>query len=84
MTINDGKGLWDKHGMVSEILKKLEVLADAKGTLRCGLIWDISNMVKALGDNLKKDDEAHHAKVEELKRIISQHEEQEVKNDGTV
>lgn len=84
MTINDGKGLWDKHGMVSEILKKLEVLADAKGTLRCGLIWDISNMVKALDDNLKKDDEAHNAKVEEFKRIISQYEEPEVKNDGTV
>ena len=81
MTINDGKGLWDKHGMVSEILKKLEVLADAKGTLRCGLIWDISNMVKALGDNLKKDDEAQAAKVEELKRII---EKQEVKENGTV
>ena len=81
MTINDGKGLWDKHGMVSEILKKLEVLADAKGTLRCGLIWDISNMIKALGDNLKKDDEAHTAKVEELKRII---EKQEVTDNGTV
>jgi len=84
MTINDGKGLWDKYGMIAEINKKLEVLADAKGTLRCGLIWDISNMVKALGDNLKKDDEAHRAKVEELKRIISQREEPEVKNDGTV
>ena len=81
MTINDGKGLWDKYGLVSEILKKLEVLADAKGTLRCGLIWDISNMVKALGDNLKKDDEAHTAKVEELKRII---EKQEVTDNGTV
>lgn len=81
MTINDGKGLWDKHGMVSEILKKLEALADAKGTLRCGLIWDISNMIKALGDNLKKDDEAHTAKVEELKRII---EKQEVTGNGTV
>ena len=81
MTINDDKGLWNKYGMVSEILKKLEVLADAKGTLRCGLIWDISNMVKALGDNLKKDDEAHHAKVEELKRIIGQ---QEVTGNGTV
>lgn len=70
MTINDGKGLWDKYGLISEINKKLEVLADAKGTLRCGLIWDISNMVKALGDNLKKDDEAQAAKVEELKGII--------------
>lgn len=84
MTINDGKGLWDKYGMIAEINKKLEVLADAKGTLRCGLIWDISNMVKALGDNLKKDDEAQDAKVEELKRIISQREEPEVKNDGAV
>ena len=84
MTINDGKGLWDKYGLISEIKTKLEFLADAKGTLRCGLIWDITNMVKALGDNLKKDDEAHHAKVEELKRIISQHEEPEVKNDGAV
>jgi hypothetical protein len=75
LTINDGKGLWDKYGMVSEILKKLEVLADAKGTLRCGLIWDISNMVKALGDNLKKDDAAQAAKVEELKRIIERGQE---------
>jgi len=81
MTINDGKGLWDKYGLISEISKKIEVLADAKGTLRCGLIWDISNMVKALGDNLKKDDEAHTAKVEELKRII---EQQEVTGNGTV
>jgi hypothetical protein len=84
MTINDGKGLWDKYGMIAEINKKLEVLADAKGTLRCGLIWDISNMVKALGDNLKKDDEAQAAKVEELKRIISQREEPEVKENGAV
>lgn len=82
MTINDGKGLWDKYGMISEILKKLEVLADAKGTLRCGLIWDISNMVKALGDNLKKDDEAQAAKVDELKRIIER--KQEATGNGTV
>ena len=84
MTINDGKGLWDKYGMIAEINKKLEVLADAKGTLRCGLIWDISNMVKALGDNLKKDDEAQNAKVEELKRIINQREEPEVIENGAV
>ena len=70
--------------MIAEINKKLEVLADAKGTLRCGLIWDISNMVKALGDNLKKDDEAQNAKVEELKRIISQREEPEVIENGAV
>lgn len=82
MTINDGKGLWDKYGLISEIKTKMEVLADAKGTLRCGLIWDISNMVKALGDNLKKDDEAQNAKVKELKHIIEN--KPEVVNDGAV
>lgn len=82
MTINDGKGLWDKYGLISEIKTKMEVLADAKGTLRCGLIWDITNMVKALEGNLKKDDEAQAAKVEELKRIIEH--KQEAVDDGTV
>lgn len=82
MTINDGKGLYDKYGLISEIKTKMEVLADAKGTLRCGLIWDITNMVKALEGNLKKDDEAQNAKVEELKRIIEH--KQEVVDDGTV
>ena len=82
MTINDGKGLWDKYGLISEIKTKMEVLADTKGTLRCGLIWDITNMVKALEDNLKKDDEAQAAKVEELKRIIEN--KPEVVNDGAV
>ena len=82
MTINDGKGLWDKYGLISEIKTKLEFLADAKGTLRCGLIWDITNMVKALEGNLKKDDEAQAAKVEELKRIIEH--KQEAVDDGAV
>lgn len=82
MTINDGKGLWDKYGLISEIKTKMEVLADAKGTLRCGLIWDITNMVKALEGNLKKDDEAQAAKIEELKRIIEN--KSEVVNDGAV
>lgn len=82
MTINDGKGLWDKYGLISEIKTKMEVLADAKGTLRCGLIWDITNMVKALEGNLKKDDEVQAAKVEELKRIIEN--KPEVVNDGAV
>lgn len=82
MTINDGKGLWDKYGLISEIKTKMEVLADAKGTLRCGLIWDITNMMKALEGNLKKDDEAQAAKIEELKRIIEN--KPEVVNDGAV
>ena len=56
MTINDGKGIFDKYGMLEEIKKRLEILADAKGVFRCGLIWDISDMVKAVEEGLRKDD----------------------------
>ena len=67
--VNDGGGLFDKFGMVQEMQKKLEVLADAKGTLRCGLIWDMRGMLSALADGLKQEDEANTRKVEELKRM---------------
>ena len=71
MTINDGKGIFDKYGMLDEIKKRLEILADAKGVFRCGLIWDINDMVKAIEEGLRKDDEANAAKIEELKRMNS-------------
>ena len=71
MTINDGKGLFDKYGMLKEIREKMDVLAETKGVLRCGLIWDITQMVKAVEEGLRKDDEAHAAKIEELKRMNS-------------
>ena len=70
MKVNDGKGLWDKYGMVDELQKRLEALSDAKGVLRCGLIWDMSRMLNALKDGLKKDDEANAQKVEALKAQI--------------
>lgn len=84
MAVNDGKGIWDKYGMLSEISKKMEVLADAKGTVRCGLIWDVSCMIKSLTEGLQKEDEAQAARVDELKRVISEREKPGVKVDGTV
>lgn len=71
MTINDGKGIFDKYGMLDEIKKRLEILADAKGVFRCGLIWDINDMVKAVEEGLRKDDEANAAKIVEFKRMNS-------------
>lgn len=68
MTINDGKGIFDKYGMLEEIKKRLEILADVKGVFRCGLIWDINNMVKAVEEGLRKDDEANRKKIEILKK----------------
>ena len=67
--VNDGGGLFDKFGMVQEMQKKLEVLADAKGTLRCGLIWDMRGMLSALADGLKQEDEANTRKIEQMKAM---------------
>lgn len=72
MEVNDGKGLFDKFGMIDEISRKMEVLADAKGVLRCGLIWDIAQMLKALKDGLQNEDKATAQKIEELKRIVEE------------
>ena len=72
MEVNDGKGLFDKFGMIDEISRKMEMLADAKGVLRCGLILDIAGMLRALKDGLKKEDEATALKIEELKRIAEE------------
>lgn len=70
MKINDGKGIFDKYGMLGEISMKMEALADARGVLRCGLIWDINGMIKALKDGLAKEDAANEEKVEALKKHI--------------
>lgn len=59
----------NKYKIIEELQKKLEVLADATGTLRCGLIWDIRGMLSALVDGLKQEDEANTRKVEELKHM---------------
>ena len=72
MEVNDGKGLFDKFGMIGEISRKMEALADAKGVLRCGLIWDIAGMLTAMRDGLKKEDEATKQKINELKRIVEE------------
>lgn len=72
MKVNDGNGLFDKFGMIDEILRKMDALADTKGVLRCGLIWDISGMITAMKDGLKKEDEATAQKIEELKRMVEE------------
>ena len=58
MNINDGSGIFDKYGVIGKILEQLELLADAKGVLRCGLIWNITDMVKALENGMKNEDAA--------------------------
>lgn len=73
--VNDGKGLFDKYGMIDEILMKMEALADAKGSFRCGLIWDITQMLKSVKDGMKKDDEQHKQEIEALTKMLDERNE---------
>lgn len=73
--VNDGKGLFDKYGMIDEILLKMEALADAKGAFRCGLIWDITQMLKSVKDGMKKDDEQHKQEIEALTKMLDERNE---------
>lgn len=57
----------DKYGAIDEMLKKMDVLADAKGAVRCGLIWDVSLTLKSLKEWLEKEDAAHRQTLETLK-----------------
>lgn len=74
MNINDGKGIFNKYGIIDEMKRKMDLIADTTGALRCGLIWDVACMLKALREGLQKDDEVNAQKVEELKRIIENKE----------
>ena len=59
----------NKYKIIEELQKKLEVLADATGTLRCGLIWDVRCGLQALLDGLKQEDEANARKIEQMKAM---------------
>ena len=72
----------DKYGMIEEMQKKMEVLADAKGAFRCGLIWDVVCGLKALRDNLQSEDATNAQKIEAMKNSLKAL--QEGKEDGKV
>jgi hypothetical protein len=62
-------GIFDKFTLIDDVLKKLDVLADAKGVFRCGLIWDIAGELKALRGGLEKEDAAHKRQIEAMKQM---------------
>ena len=60
----------DKYAMIEEMKKKIDLAADARGALRCGLIWDVACMLNNLCQTVKAEDEANSKKIEALKAQI--------------
>lgn len=70
MTVNDGKGLFDIKGMFDEALRKLDLIADAKGVLRAGILWDTAQMIKAMKDGVMKELASKNDQINQLSAEI--------------
>ena len=60
----------NKYGLIEETKEKLNLLADATGTLRCGLVWNINQLLDALAQMLQNEDNQHETKIAELRGLI--------------
>ena len=60
----------NKYGLIEETKEKLNLLADATGTLRCGLVWNINQLLDALAQMLQNEDGQHETKIAELRGLI--------------
>ena len=57
----------DKYAMIEDMKKKIDLAADARGALRCGLLWDVTCSLNNLSNMLKAEDEERKAEDEERK-----------------
>ena len=60
----------NKYDIIEETKQKLNLLADATGTLRCGLVWNINQLLDALTQLLQSEDSQHETKIAELRGLI--------------
>ena len=60
----------NKYDLIEETKQKLNLLADATGTLRCGLVWNINQLLDALAQMLQNEDGQHETKIAELRGLI--------------
>lgn len=57
----------DITNLFDGISKNLDAIADARGVLRAGAIWETAKMTAQLKEEVKKQLAAKDAKIEELK-----------------
>ena len=56
MTINDGKGLYDKYGLIDSILSDMNSLR-LEGVTNFSLVCDMYNRLNALKKGLREEEE---------------------------
>ena len=63
---------FDKYALVNDMRQILDQLAETKGTLRCGLIWHMNNLLDALNNVMQDDDKAHEQKIKEVWKLAQE------------
>lgn len=65
----------DKYAILNEMRQHLDQLAEAKGTLRCGLIWGMNNMIEAMNEVLQEEDKANEQKINDIWKVAQEGKE---------
>lgn len=63
--------MFDKFDMIDNLIVGLDALADARGVARCTGFVKAIQQLNALKDGLQKEDDAHEAEKELLRRQLA-------------
>ena len=61
-------GLLDKYDMLDELDRNLEKMTSVNGIGRCGLIWNMHQIIEKLKTGIRADEESLRQELEDLRR----------------
>lgn len=60
----------DKFDLIEAIIKRVDVLADARGAQKCAIVIEIIQQLGALRKGLADDDAAHNKQIMDLQQRL--------------
>jgi hypothetical protein len=60
----------DKFDLIEAIIKRVDVLADARGAQKCAIVIEIIQQLGALRKGLADDDAAHKKQITDLQQRL--------------
>ena len=62
--------MFDKFGLIEAIIKRVDVLADARGAQKCAIVIEIIQQLGALRKGLADDDADHEKQIKQLRQQL--------------
>lgn len=60
----------DKFDLIEAIIKRVDVLADARGAQKCAIVIEIIQQLGALRKGMADDDAAHNKQIMDLQQQL--------------